>query len=218
MSKNLPFTLALAAFLTIGLSACDSDSTSDDGFTGEATLVTDVAADPGTGRDPTNGQLLGTTGHFTLFSLRENKIVSSGDNFSAADSASSGWDIGFRSTTIIVNGGTSGPGQGGAIVVEGIFEEMAMAPETGYKADGAEGFAVPSGSGNGWYNYNPALMVLAPIPGRVIAVKTADGRYAKVRILSYYKGAPDPVDPFTAQERFYTFEFVFQPDGSRKLQ
>ncbi len=218
MSKNLPLTAALAVFLTIGLSACDSNEPSDDDFTGEATLVTDVAADPGTGRDPNTGQLLGTTGHFTLFSLRENKIVSSGENFSAADSASSAWDIGFKSTTIIVNGGMSGPGQGAAIVVEGAFEEMAMAPETGYKADTAEGFAVPSGSGNGWYNYNPALMVLSPIPGRVIAVRTADGRYAKVRIISYYKGAPDPVDPFTHQERFFTFEYVFQPDGSRKLQ
>lgn len=218
MNKNLPFSLALSVCLMVGLSACDSDSVTDDEFTGEATLVTDVAADPGTGRDPNNGQLLGTTGHYTLFSLRENKIVSSGDSFSAADSASSAWDIGFRSTSIIINGGTSGPGQGAAVVVEGAFEEMAMAPETGYKADGAEGFAIPSGSGNGWYNYNPALMVLSPIPGRVIAVRTADGRYAKVRIISYYKGAPDPVDPFMDQERFYTFEFVFQPDGSRKLQ
>ena len=32
----------------------------------------------------------------------------------AADSTGTAWDLGFRGTTIIVNGGTSGPGAGTA--------------------------------------------------------------------------------------------------------
>lgn len=203
--------------LVFTVAACDSDSSADDDFTGEAMLVEDVAADPATGRDPVTGQPVGTTGHFTLFSLSENRIVSSGANFSAEDSASTDWDIGFRGTTIILNGGTSGPGQGGVIVREGIFEDLADAPNAGYVVDSATGYGVPSGSGNGWYNYNPAAMVLSPIPGRFLVIRTADGRYAKLRIISYYQGAPDPVDPFTSQERYYTFEFVYQPDGSTQL-
>lgn len=217
MIKTRIFHALLAIAVLVALPACDSDSTSEDDFTGEATLVEDVPADPATGRDPVTGQPVGTTGHFTLFSFEDNAVVTSGAGFSAADSASSAWDIGFRGTTIIINGGTSGPGQGGAIVREGIFEDLDTAPETGYSVDSASGYAIPTGSGNGWYNYNPAAMVLSPIPGRFLIVRTADGRYAKVRILNYYQGNPDPVDPFSDQERYYTFEYVFQPDGSTKL-
>ncbi len=211
------YRTTLAIVLTVSFAACDSDSTNDTGSEVEAVVVSDVAADPATGRDPNTGQPVGTTGHFTLFSLRDNAIISSGDNFSAADSASSKWDIGFRGTTIIINGGVSGPGNGGVILVEGVFEELQEAPATGYEVDSSEKYAIPSGSGNGWYNYNPQLMVLSPIPGRFLVIRTADGKYAKLKILSYYKGAPDPVDPFSDPERYYTFEYVLQPDGSRTL-
>ncbi len=217
MIKSRFLHSTLAVILVLAFGACDSDSSEDDTFTGEATLVEDVAADPSTGRDPVTGQPVGTTGHFTLFSFADNQIVSSGANFSASDSASTNWDIGFRGTTIIINGGTSGPGQGGVIVREGLFDDLGEAPTTGYTVDSASGYGVPSGSGNGWYNYNPAAMVLSPIPGRFLVVRTADGNYAKVRILSYYQGNPDPVDPFTDLERYYTFEYVYQPDGSTKL-
>lgn len=217
MQSTLLRAIIVTSVLAV-FSACDSDSASDPGVDVETILVTDLAADPSTGRDPNTGQPVGSTGHFTLFSLRDNAVVSSADSFSAADSASAKWDIGFRGTTIIVNGGISGPGNGGAIVMEGVFEELAMAPESGFDVDSAEKYAVPSGSGNGWYNYNPAIMVLSPIPGRFLVVRTADGRYAKVKILSYYRGAPESVDPFTDVERYFTFEYIFQPDGSRKLQ
>lgn len=53
----------------------------------------------------------------------------------------------------------------------------------------------------------------------VVAVRAADGRYAKVEILSYYRGAPEPdaLDPRQGFG-FYTFRYLFQPDGSRRLQ
>ena len=48
------------------------------------------------------------------------------------------------------------------------------------------------------------------MPGRVLVVRTADGRYAKVSIQSYYKGAP--ASPTQASESgYYTFRYVFQP-------
>ncbi len=216
--KTTLFTAAVVAASLLAFPACDSDSADDGGMEIQTVTVADVPADPGTGRDPNNGQLLGTTGHYTLFSLSEQKIISSGDAPSAADSASSKWDIGFRSTSIIVNGGTSGPGSAAVIVQEGIFEELTEAPQSGYKTDSAEGFAVPAGSGNGWYNYNPQQMLVSPIPGRFLIVRTADGRYAKLRLLSYYRGAPETPNPFSDVERYYTFEYVFQPDGSRKFE
>jgi hypothetical protein len=217
MIKQGFFLITLTVLIAVGMTACDSDPNVDDNFTGESIIVSDVAADPPTGRD-NMGQPIGTTGHFTLYSLRENKVITGGDTFVAADSNSTKWDIGFRGSTIITNGGTSGPGSGGAMVMDGVFEELETAPQSGYAVDSANGTAIPAGSGNGWYNYNPQLMVLVPIPGRVLVIRTADGRYAKVRILSYYQGAPDNIDPFSDLERFYTFEFVFQPNGSTRLK
>ncbi len=134
-----------------------------------------------------------------------------------ADSASTQWDVAFRGTDILINGGTSGPGNGGAQLLEGIFEDITEAPMGGWAVDGSEGPAIPAGSGTGWYNYNPAAMVVTPFPGKVLLIRTADGLYAKMRIISYYKGAPE-VPTIDSEARYVTFEYLLQPDGSRMLQ
>ena len=201
---------ALLVFVGVGLVGCDSDPASDDGFPDpETVLVEDLAADPFVGVDDI-GRPVGT-GAFTFYSLRENSEVPS------SDSASTAWDVAFRGTTILVNGGASGPGAGAAQVMEGVFEEMTEAPAGGWQQDSDTGLAIPASSGQGWYNYNPDAMVVTPIPGRVLLIRTADGRYAKIRILSYYKGSPE-TPTFESEARYYTFEYVFQPDGSRSLQ
>ena len=56
---------------------------------------------------------------------------------------------------------------------------------------------------------------MTPIAGRTIALTTGDGDYAKLRILSYYRG--NPATP-GGDSRYYTFEYVVQPDGSRDFE
>ena len=47
--------------------------------------------------------------------------------------------------------------------------------------------------------------------------KTADSKYAKMEILSYYQDAP--VTPTsTTKDRYYTFRYIYQADGSKKLK
>lgn len=208
LSRFFPAFL-LVAFLLSGLTACDSTVEEEDTFPDpELTVVEDLPADPfiGFGDD---GRPIGND-TFTFYSLRENAVVP------AEDSASTQWDIALKGTTILINGGASGPGDGAAQVVEGIFEEILEAPATGWAVDSEAGPAIPTGSGSGWYNYNPATHIISPIPGRVLMIRTADGRYAKMRILSYYEGAPDTPDE-NSSGRYYTFEYVFQPDGSMDL-
>lgn len=205
MTKVLPLLLLVGL-----LAACDTATTDPIDDPVAAETVTDLAADPIVGFDTTTGQPIGT-GAFTFFSLRTGEVVPN------ADSASTAWDLAFRGTEIRVNGGTSGPGNGAALVWTGAFEDLAEAPADGYAIDDADGNAIPTGSGNGWYNYAPQTNLISPIPGRVLVVKTADGRYAKVRIVSYYRGAPETPDPATDEARYYTFDYVFQPDGSRTL-
>jgi hypothetical protein len=60
--------------------------------------------------------------------------------------------------------------------------------------------------------------VITATAGKVIVLKTADGKYAKMEILSYYKDAPAPVNPLRDIARYYTFQYVYQPDGSTRLK
>jgi len=202
--RNL-FLLALG-FAVFGLASCSKDDPAP--VTIQASTISNLAADPPSGGyDPTNGQPIGVTKKFTLFSFKTGAVVAN------ADSASSNWDIGFNGTTILVNNTTSGPGTASAQVVSGIFDEIVNAPENGYLTDDKTSvpvtYAIPKGSGNGWYNYDGATNVISPIAGRVIVVKTSEGKYAKMEILSYYKNAP--VTPTnTDLDRYYTFRYVYQ--------
>jgi HmuY protein len=163
------------------------------------------------------GQPYGS-GKFTLYSLVTNKII---DN---TDSATVKWDLGFRGTTIITNSGTGGPGNGGAFVYTGIFSDLTSVPvDSSFRIDNAPtSYAIKTGSGNGWYNYNGATQLITHVPGRILFIRTASGKYAKLEILNYYKGGvtPDATasdnDKLTKQ-RYFTFRYLYQPNGSKNF-
>jgi hypothetical protein len=207
--------LGVCAFSFVGCSDDDPEVTPV-----VSTTFSNLAADPGTGFDPASGQPIGTTAKFTFFSFDTGEIVAN------ADSATDAWDLGFRATTIIVNNTTSGPGNAQVQIMDGIFDELAEAPEAGYLTDndpspigGAPNanLAIPTGSGLGWYTYDGGAMVNRPTAGKIIMVKTSAGHYAKMEILSYYKDAPaNPVN--TDIPRYYTFRYVYQPEDTRSFE
>ena len=204
--------LALAALIGLTLFSCKDDENGITVLPVRSETVRNLPADPTTGVNPTTGQALGTTGKYTLYSLRDNATVAN------TDSATNKWDVGFRGTMIIVNGGAIRTGQGGAYVHTGTFEELTTVPTSATFAQdqSASNLAIPARSGAGWYNYNQATNVISPIPGRVLVVRTGDGKYAKMEVLSYYQNAPATPDANSVQ-RYYTFRYVYQPDGSTKL-
>jgi hypothetical protein len=153
-----------------------------------------------------------TPKHYTFYSLVTKAVVP------FTDSATTKWDLAFRGTTVLINGGTSGPGQGGAQVKTSLFDELITAPTTGYAVDAAIAKAIPTGSDNGWYNYNSTTHVISPIAGRVIAIKTALGKYAKVEIQNYYQNAPATPNALTDPSGYYTFRYLYQADGSTNLK
>jgi hypothetical protein len=162
-----------------------------------------------------NGQPVGT-GKFSFFSIESNSSIAS------ADSNSKKWDIGLRGTTIITNAGTSGPGSGGAFVYTGTFDELkTISADSTFRTDNAPtSYAIPTGSNKGWYVLDFVTNLLSPIPGRVLVIRTANGKYAKVEILNYYKGGTTPAANATdaeksAKQRFYTFRFTYQSNGSK---
>ena len=195
---------------TISLTACDDSSTGTEEPNSdvEIQLVEDLEA-------------TGENGEFTFFSLR------TGQQVEHADSASADWDLAFRESEIIFNSGDSGPGSAGALALDLNFDQVEIAPSEGYKVDGEE-LAIPVGNGNGWYNYtgndSTPLHAMLPKEEYTIVVKTGDGNhYAKVEILSYYKGYPDTSSDEFANDRpdsrFYTFRYAIQQtEGLRELK
>ncbi|WKN30255.1 HmuY family protein [Porifericola rhodea] len=195
--------------LLLAASACEEeDNDSNEPLTIET--ATDINGDPE------------RSGNFTFYDLESGQILTQ------ADSNSTEWDLGFSTTTIITNGGSSGPGQGAAQIVNGLFDEVESAPASGYSTDSEAELAIPTGSNNGWYTYtggdgSPAHAVL-PIPGKVIVLKTGEGNYAKVEILSIYKGNPDTTtEEFAnletrAEYGYYTFRYVVQTNGSQNFE
>jgi hypothetical protein len=183
---------------------------------GNLTTVQNLHADTIIGTAAT-GQPVGA-GRYSFFSLEQKQAVAN------SDSATTKWDLAFRGTTIAINGGTSGPGGGGAFVWDGIFNNLSAVPaDSVFRVDNGNAYAIPAGSGRGWYNYNGTANLLTPLPGKVLVIRTATGKYAKVEILNYYKGGETPSstasdDVKIKEQRYYTFRFVFQPNGSKNFQ
>jgi len=160
----------------------------------------------------TGGQGQPIGGPFTKFDFETGTVTTSDTE----------WDIAFRGTSIIVNGGASlgtidepqRTGDAAAYIADGTMASIEEVNTDLFVQDSENGYAIPSGSGNGWYVYNPAQFLVTPIPGKILVFRTRDGRYAKVEILSYYKDAPENPDVFVDEGRHYTFNYVYQPNAN----
>lgn len=133
----------------------------------------------------------------------------------ATTTSNTEWDIAFRGTTIIVNGGvTSGiageptrQGNAAAYIENNTLDSVTEVNPDLFTQDSSTTLAIPSGSDNGWYNYNPMTRIVTPIPGKILVFRTHDDHYAKVEILSYYKDSDS-----TQAGQHYTFNYVYQPN------
>ena len=193
-------------FLLAFNAGCESSEVEEPGIDLQAKTVENLHA-PNDVMDRSTGEITEEK-PFRYYSLENNQEV---------DNRDGNWDIGFKGTTLIVNSGTSGSGTAQGTVVTGAFDEMSEVPSTvEFLSDGADGMAIPTGSGNGWYNYNPSTHVISPIPGRVLLIRTNAGNYAKVEVLSYYQDNPPlaEVDPMSSPGSYYTFRYTLQPNGS----
>lgn len=219
MTKRI---LAAAVFATVVFTSCDKDETpappaDPNAFSvstsGNITTVKNLPADTIIGLT-TQGQPYGT-GKYSFFSLETGQWISN------SDSATTKWDLAFAGTTIRVNNATSGPGTGGAFVYVGTFDALTSVPvDSTFRIDNHPvSYAITKGSGRGWYNYDGANNLLTPIPGRVLVIKTANGKYAKVEILNYYKGGVTPSATASDnikinEQRYYSFRYRFQGNGT----
>ena len=127
------------------------------------------------------------------------------------------WDIAFRGTSIIVNGGAS---KGtvdepertksvAAYIASGTMATITEANAASLKQDSDTVYVLDD-----WYTYaGEPTHLINPTPGKILVIKTRTGNYAKVEILSYYKDAPDEPNAFTDETPYYTFDYVYQPNN-----
>ncbi|TCK68643.1 heme-binding HmuY-like protein [Winogradskyella wandonensis] len=215
--KILKLSSILAVALLLFTSCSDDDVPQLEPV--EAQRVSNLHAPQtgGTGQGPISGE-------FTKFDFSTGETTTSETE----------WDIAFRGTTIIVNGGQSQgatdepnrTGNAAAYIVESDFVSVVNINEESFAQDTQAALAITPLSDMGWYNYSgppnpnvPNSNLVTPISGRVLVFRTREGRYAKMEILSYYRDNPTASElmNFTdmmklTEARYYTFNYVFQPN------
>lgn len=192
--KNAILILAAAVMF----SACEEDDTDS----GKLEVVTEqVAATSYT--------------EWVYFSFSEGKIVDVTD-----PKTSTNWDIGLKRNNFRTNSGASGNGLGGALDTESVdFDSYFEAPETGYSVDveiqafdfnTMEYYTTTANEVlDTWGAFTDDMPPTFIPSNKVFVVKTADGKFVKMIILSYY-GADG--------SGYITFKYVYQPDGSAILE
>lgn len=125
------------------------------------------------------------------FAFTRNALVDSG-----------AWDLAFRRTHVV-----AGPGVGLRDLGRVPFDSLGDLPAGGYLVVAVAGDTSHPAIGK-WYEYNYLTHLLRP-KGHVYAVRTADGRYAKLEILSYYCAV--------VGTGCVTFRYAIQGDGSRRV-
>ena len=156
------------------------------------------------------------TGTFTKFSFSEEDTVNHNN-----------WDVAFRGTTIIVNGGAKAyndqpdrTGNAAIYIAIGSMSEINNIDTSRLLQDNSTGSAILENmmiddlgiSGEGWASYNYQTHIISPIPGRILVFRTHDDKYVKMEILYFYNSlTPEPQNGDYGG--FYTFNYVLT-DGA----
>ena len=156
------------------------------------------------------------TGDFIKFSFSEGSIVTNED-----------WDVAFRGTTLIVNGGDKAnndqPGRTGdaaVYIATGSMSEINSVDTNRLLQDNSSGSAILNNimiddlgvSGQGWASYSFSTHLFSPRAGRVLVFRTHNNKYAKMEIIYFYNS----LNPNTGSGDiggYYTFNYVYQSTG-----
>ena len=149
--------------------------------------------------DPNNGTL---SGNFVKFNFSLESIVTGDD-----------WDVAFRGTTIIINGGESSnidqpnrTGNVAAYIATGTMESITEVDTSSLLQDNSISPVIPDDfgfTGTGWCIYDMNTHVILPISGKILVFRTHDNKYAKMEILNFYDTPMS--SPYGG---FFTFNYI----------
>jgi len=196
--KTIKLFTLLAIF--IGFSPCSVNDDEPTLLEVETELVSNFYA-PQLG-----GQGQPVSGDFTKFDFTTGAVTTSTDE----------WDIAFRGTDIIINGGTSSgetdeparTGNVAAYIANGTMASVTMVDASLLDQDTLNAHVLAN-----WYTYSgPPNHLILPTAGKILVIKTRDGKYAKIEILSYYKDAPENPNAYSDEDRYFTFNYEYNPN------
>jgi hypothetical protein len=156
--------------------------------------------------------------NWVYYSFEQDTVVTLSDSANSLD-----WDIAFKRSWIITNGGLSGKGQAGAFdtKTQGTsgFDALTSVPDTAVFAQD-DSVTVAGMGGYTTSIVNPVLKdcftlsfgaktTLIPT-NNIYILKTAKGKYVKLWFVSYYH-----TDGTSA---YYTITYKYQSDGSKSLE
>jgi hypothetical protein len=215
MLKNY-FGIICLIFL---LAACSKKDNQLDSPDGHSTTIADLVGD-------TSAQMSQGTPFTTLyFSFATGSAVTISD----PDKITTKWDLAFTgpyNAEVFINyggyeynPGYGGPGQGAVIQVDVPYDKVDTAPDAAtFNASTLTKIGWDAGSGRGWFFYSLDNHIAVPVKNRTFVIRTAAGKYAKLELLSMYKGNPPVVTDLYWPAPYFTFRYFVQEDGSNHLK
>ncbi|RKG99278.1 hypothetical protein D7X74_39540 [Corallococcus sp. CA047B] len=124
--------------------------------------------------------------------------LDTGKEVSATEDAA--WDLAFQRFVVKSRGGVSGTGGVQvALLTDTSFAALTQAPSTGWSTDAADGDDTDTtldtvfNTAGGWYLYDLKFHTLTP-RAQLYVVRSDQGAYFKVELLSYYDDAGSPAN------------------------
>lgn len=205
--------------LIILLTACSKKDDTLNSSDGVSTTITDLVGD-------TAAQMSeGTPFKSLYFSFATGSAVVISD----AEKATTKWDLAFTgpyNAEVFINyggyeynPGYGGPGQGAVIQIDAPYDQVNTAPDaTAFNASTLTKIGWDAGNGRGWFFYSLDNHIAVPIRNRTFVIRTATGKYAKLELLSVYKGNPPVVTDLYWPAPYFTFRYFVQEDGSNNIR
>jgi len=142
-----------------------------------------------------------------------------GDTPATITDSEKNWDIAFRGTMIIVNGGVkTGSGneperlQDVSIsayidILNKNYDAVSVSPylKSVENWDKAGQPKIPNKSGQGWFEDDGTY--ITPLEDKTIVLRTIDNYYVKIGMYSYYKDAASPQNSSKDDQGYYSFQY-----------
>lgn len=140
------------------------------------------------------------------------------------------WDIAFAAnynSTLYVNDGTTegNPAFGNGskhkiVLVKQAYDQVVTAPsDNEFETKNINGVSmILDSDSEGWYHYDMVSHLAKAAPGRTYVIRLSNGKYAKLQMISMYKGAPAAVTDLNWPAPYFTFKYFVQEDGSKNLK
>ncbi|MBT2560150.1 HmuY family protein [Pedobacter sp. ISL-68] len=220
----------LVLALPLLIASCKKDEVGPSLEDGKSTVINDLAGDTQASMGNATPGKEQRPFYIFLFRFKDQKQIWIRN---AADSAqylkTKDWDIAFTgpyNSEVYVNDkdyqynpGFGGTAESSVVMLNKSYDNVSQAPQDQdfntsdiTKIGWAASESIP-----GWFFYSLNTHISQAIPNRTFVIHLPDGKYAKLQLISVYKGNPPTVTDLNWPAPYLTFRYYVQQDGSKNL-